>query len=200
VSPARRVLYVGLHADDLILNIQITMAAPYETPDDIYPIAILMDELKSEDTQLRLNAIHRLSTIALALGPERAREDLIHFLQDNLDDEDEVLFALAEEVGKNFEQYIGGPEYGHLLLPLLETLAGTEETLVRDKVSRVPVVELPWSSQLLQRSLLWQIEMNGPSAVRLIDLVYIDCSKPLILTACVFTIDAHPSRPQIQSP
>jgi len=126
------------------------MAAPYETPDDIYPIAILMDELKSEDTQLRLNAIHRLSTIALALGPERAREDLLHFLQDNLDDEDEVLFALAEEMGKNFEHYIGGPEYGHLLLPLLETLAGTEETLVRDKVSPVPVLGLPWSTQLLQ--------------------------------------------------
>ena len=126
------------------------MAAPYETPDEIYPIAILMDELKSEDTQLRLNAVHRLSTIALALGPERAREDLIHFLQDNLDDEDEVLFALAEEMGKNFEHYIGGPEYGHLLLPLLETLAGTEETLVRDKVSPVPVLGLPWSTQLLQ--------------------------------------------------
>jgi serine/threonine-protein phosphatase 2A regulatory subunit A len=29
---------------------------------------------------LRLNAIHRLSTIALALGPERTREELIPFL------------------------------------------------------------------------------------------------------------------------
>ena len=35
-----------------------------------------MDELRSEDVQLRLNAIHRISTIALALGPERAREEL----------------------------------------------------------------------------------------------------------------------------
>lgn len=150
MSLARRVLYVGPHAYDLILNRQITMAAPYETPDEIYPIAILMDELKSEDTQLRLNAIHRLSTIALALGPERAREDLLHFLQDNLDDEDEVLFALAEEMGKNFEHYIGGPDHSHLLLPLLETLAGTEETLVRDKVSPVPALGLPWSTQLSQ--------------------------------------------------
>jgi hypothetical protein len=132
------------------------MAAPYESHDDIYPIAILMDELKSEDTQLRLNAVHRLSTIALALGPERAREELLPFLQDNLDDEDEVLFALAEEVGKNFEQYIGGPEHGHLLLPLLETLAGTEETLVRDKVSRVPVVEPPWWTEY------WQDRSCGP--------------------------------------
>ncbi len=100
----------------------------------IAPIAILMDELRSEDVQLRLNAIHRISTIALALGPERARDELIPFLQDSVDDEDEVLLALAEELGRNFEEYIGGPEYAHVLLGPLENLSAVEETLVRDKV------------------------------------------------------------------
>ena len=119
------------------------MAAPYETPDEIYPITILMDEFKSEDTQLLLNAIHRLSTITLALGPERAREDLLHFPQDTLDDEDEVLSPLTEEMGKNLEQYIGGPEHGHLLLPLLENLASTKETLTMDKISRAPGIGMP---------------------------------------------------------
>jgi serine/threonine-protein phosphatase 2A regulatory subunit A len=33
-----------------------------------------------DDVILRLNAIHRLSTIALALGPERTRDELIPFL------------------------------------------------------------------------------------------------------------------------
>lgn len=33
-----------------------------------------------DDVLLRLNAIHRLSTIALALGPERTRDELIPFL------------------------------------------------------------------------------------------------------------------------
>lgn len=146
------------------------MAAPYETADELYPIAILMDELKSEDTQLRLNAIHRLSTIALALGPERAREQLLHFLQENLDDEDEVLFALAEEMGKNFEQYIGGPEHGHLLLPLLESLAGTEETLVRDKVGRVPAVRLPCRRCCCKIAVVAN-GTNVPSTVWLIDFV-----------------------------
>ncbi|KAI0078883.1 ARM repeat-containing protein [Panus rudis PR-1116 ss-1] len=103
--------------------------------DEIAPIAILMDELRSEDVQLRLNAIHRVSTIALALGPDRAREELIPFLQDSVDDEDEVLLALAEELGKNFEEYIGGPEYAHLLLGPLENLSAVEETLVRDKAA-----------------------------------------------------------------
>ena len=93
-----------------------------------------MDELRSEDVQLRLNAIHRISTIALALGPERARDELIPFLQDSVDDEDEVLLALAEELGRNFEEYIGGPEHAHALLGPLENLSAVEETLVRDKV------------------------------------------------------------------
>ena len=96
-----------------------------------------MDELRSEDVQLRLNAIHRISTIALALGPDRAREELIPFLQDSVDDEDEVLLALAEELGRNFEEYIGGRDYAHILLGPLENLSAVEETLVRDKVRHV---------------------------------------------------------------
>lgn len=66
--------------------------------DELYPIAVLIDELKvsralrlstqtpklimiqHDDVLLRLNAIHRLSTIALALGAERTREELIPFL------------------------------------------------------------------------------------------------------------------------
>ena len=85
--------------------------------------------------RLRLNAIHRISTIALALGPDRARDELIPFLQDSIDDEDEVLLALAEELGKSFEEYIGGPPHAHLLFSPLENLSTVEETLVRDKVS-----------------------------------------------------------------
>ena len=48
--------------------------------DELYPIAVLIDELKNDDVQLRLNAIRRLSTIALALGADRTREELIPFL------------------------------------------------------------------------------------------------------------------------
>lgn len=39
--------------------------------DSLYPVAILIDELKNEDMKLRLNSIRRLSTIAVALGVER---------------------------------------------------------------------------------------------------------------------------------
>ena len=39
--------------------------------DSLYPIAVLIDELRNEDVQLRLNSIKKLSTIALALGVNR---------------------------------------------------------------------------------------------------------------------------------
>ncbi|KAJ8500730.1 hypothetical protein OPV22_011282 [Ensete ventricosum] len=98
----------------------------------LYPIAILIDELKNEDIQLRLNSIRRLSTIARALGEERTRKELIPFLSENNDDDDEVLLAMAEELGV-FVPYVGGVEYAHVLLPPLETLCIVEETCVRDK-------------------------------------------------------------------
>jgi serine/threonine-protein phosphatase 2A regulatory subunit A len=100
-----------------------------------------MDELKSEDVVLRLSSIRRLSTIALALGPQRTRDELIPFLQDQLDDEDEVLLVLAEELG-SFSEYVGGKEHAWTVLGPLENLAAVEETLVRDKVCLQPFAGL----------------------------------------------------------
>ena len=54
-------------------------------------------------------------------------------LPESVEDEDEVLTALSEELGK-FVEYVGGPEYGHVLLSPLENLAAIEEPLVREKV------------------------------------------------------------------
>ena len=47
---------------------------------ELYPIAVLVDELKNEDVQHRLNAIQNLGTIAMALGAQRTRDELIPFL------------------------------------------------------------------------------------------------------------------------
>lgn len=44
-----------------------------------------------------------------------------------------MLTALGDELG-GFVEYIGGPEYAHVLLSPLENLATIEEPLVRDKV------------------------------------------------------------------
>jgi serine/threonine-protein phosphatase 2A regulatory subunit A len=65
--------------------------------------------------QLRLNSIKKLSTIALALGVDRTRSELIPFLTETIYDEDEVLLALAEQLG-NFTPLVGGPDHVHCLL------------------------------------------------------------------------------------
>jgi serine/threonine-protein phosphatase 2A regulatory subunit A len=78
------------------------MAASDSGADEsLYPIAVLIDELKNDDVQLRLNSVKKLSTIALALGVERTRSELIPFLTETIYDEDEVLLALAEQLGKS---------------------------------------------------------------------------------------------------
>lgn len=103
-----------------------------ESDEAYYPIAVLIDELRNDDVQLRLNSIKKLSTIALALGVDRTRSELIPFLTDTIYDEDEVLLALAEQLG-SFIPLVGGPEFAHCLLPPLESLATVEETVVRDR-------------------------------------------------------------------
>ena len=40
---------------------------------------------------------------------------------------------MSEELG-SFVEYVGGPEWGHVLLSPLENLAAIEEPLVREKV------------------------------------------------------------------
>ncbi|KAK4789761.1 hypothetical protein SAY86_017065 [Trapa natans] len=103
------------------------MAALDET---LFLIAVLIDELKNDDTQLRLNSIQRLSTIACALREDRTRKELIPFLSEN--DDDEVLLAMAKELGA-FIPYVGGVEHAHVLFTPLETLYTVEETCLRDK-------------------------------------------------------------------
>ena len=44
-----------------------------------------------------------------------------------------MLVALSEELG-SFIEYVGGPQFGHVLLSPLENLAAIEEPVVRDKV------------------------------------------------------------------
>lgn len=100
--------------------------------DAVYPIALLIDELRNDEVTLRLNSVRRLKSIAAALGEERTRSELIPFLTESHDDEDEVLLTLAEELGQ-FVPYVGGPSHAQCLLAPLEALCNVEETVVRDK-------------------------------------------------------------------
>ena len=79
--------------------------------------------------------MRRLNTIATALGPERTRDELVPYLNEMAaehEDEDEVLLAMAEELGKLID-HVGGAEHAHVLLLPLETLCAPEEAMVREK-------------------------------------------------------------------
>ena len=45
---------------------------------------------RAPDSQKRLNSIRNLDKIAVALGPDRTRNELIPFLTESIDDDDEV--------------------------------------------------------------------------------------------------------------
>ncbi|XP_037051827.1 serine/threonine-protein phosphatase PP2A 65 kDa regulatory subunit-like [Bradysia coprophila] len=81
---------------------------------------------------LRFGSIKNLSTIALELGEERARTELIPRLTIITYDEDEDLLSLAEQLG-TFTDLIGGPDYAMYLIPPLMSLATVAKFVVRDK-------------------------------------------------------------------
>ena len=125
----------------------------------MYPIAVLIDELRHEDVQTRLNAVQQLEHIAIALGPTRTRNELIPFLMESADESDVVLGASAEKLGKLIEA-VGGPDFAHTLLRPLEDLLMLEEAAVRDKamesvikvINRMPTKHVAeFGSQLVSR-------------------------------------------------
>lgn len=96
------------------------------------PLQLLQEDLKDDDYEQAIHSIKRLSLIAQALGPARTRTELIPFLIEYCDqDNDEALTAIAAQLG-DFSELIGGPTHVPTLLFLLEKLAGEEECVVRD--------------------------------------------------------------------
>jgi hypothetical protein len=80
-----------------------------------------IDMLRGEDVSARVAAANRLEAVAAALGEERTRDELLPFITDGVDDEDEVLLAIASSLGKLVD-HVGGPLHAHTLLPPLELL------------------------------------------------------------------------------
>lgn len=156
------------------------MADAPNANDELYPIAVLIDELKVrrlpsphphaahlrsrtrliQDVARRCNPPSQCNPTPLHHRPglgRRAHSGGIDSLPrwsapsphrthldspsnnstESVEDEDEVLVALSEELG-NFIEYVGGPQWGHVLLSPLENLAAIEEPVVRDKVGSYP--------------------------------------------------------------
>lgn len=92
----------------------------------------LIDDLRNTDLQTRLNSFRKIQLISRALGAARTRGELIPYLGEFVDDDDEVLLILSAHLGEMLDA-VGGAEYAHVLLPPLEALAASDETAVREK-------------------------------------------------------------------
>ncbi|OBA20965.1 ARM repeat-containing protein [Metschnikowia bicuspidata var. bicuspidata NRRL YB-4993] len=100
--------------------------------DDLFPLALLIDELKHDDVANRVAAMQKLDAIAIALGPERALNELVPFLNDVVqDDEEEVFAVMAEKLG-GFVPLVGGHAHCEPLVRVLAVLLSMEEPIVRD--------------------------------------------------------------------
>ncbi|EAR90169.2 serine/threonine-protein phosphatase 2A 65 kDa regulatory subunit A beta (macronuclear) [Tetrahymena thermophila SB210] len=118
------------------------------------PVSTLIDDLKSEDIRKRQLSVQNLNVIASALGPERTRLELIPFLNELMDDEDEILSALAESLS-NFIDFVGGNQNAVVLFSVLESLCKVDESSVRNKaaqtlISLIKVIDIKKNEELLQ--------------------------------------------------
>lgn len=123
----------------------MALIAPRVSNSTLYPIAVLIDELRHEDVQIRLNSVQQLEHVAIALGPSRTRSELIPFLIECADENDVVLAATAEKLGHMVDA-VGGGEFASFLLGPLEDLLVLDELSVRENalnsistiISRMP--------------------------------------------------------------
>lgn len=77
--------------------------------DAIGTVALLIDDLSSEDPNAKLHSIQRLGQIATLLGPERTVDELVPMLSeliDKIDSNPELMSHLAEQLG-NLTLHIG---------------------------------------------------------------------------------------------
>lgn len=95
------------------------------------PLKLLQTDLKDSE-EYAVAAMRRLRIVGGAMGPTRVKNELLPFLMEVSDQEnDQILVAMSQQLGE-FSEVLGGAAQLHLLLPLLEKLASEEECVVRD--------------------------------------------------------------------
>ena len=92
----------------------------------------LLEDLQSQETKVKINAIQNLRGISLALGCEATKKELLPYLKNcvNNEEEDEVLIELAK-ILSNFLDCIGGKQNIKDLLGLFEVILSIDEPTIR---------------------------------------------------------------------
>ena len=92
----------------------------------------LLEDLQSQDTKVKINAIRNLRGISLALGCDATKKELLPYLKNCVinEEEDEVLIELAK-ILSNFLDCIGGKQSIKDLLGLFEVILSIDEPTIR---------------------------------------------------------------------
>ena len=69
-----------------------------QTSNELNRLIDYLEDLKSEEVKRRLVAVKHLADIAKAFGGDRTRKELIPFLKEYEDDEEEILVELAGQM------------------------------------------------------------------------------------------------------
>ncbi|OHS97142.1 HEAT repeat family protein [Tritrichomonas foetus] len=98
---------------------------------DIDEIRKMISAIRTDDHNVRLNALSNLHLIAKVLGPERTRTELIPYTIETTDHNPHDLSIIGEELGKLLND-VGGPSHIKILLEALRTLCENEDILIRE--------------------------------------------------------------------
>ncbi|ESL06718.1 serine/threonine protein phosphatase 2A regulatory subunit [Trypanosoma rangeli SC58] len=92
----------------------------------------MINNLRSEDPEERLTSMRGIHLIASTLGSGRTRDELLPYLTDYLDENDEVLRVFANALGTMLQE-VGGVDHVQSILLPLEVLSSLDEITVRDE-------------------------------------------------------------------
>ena len=145
----------------------------------------LLEDLQNMDNKIRINAIHNLRSISLALGSETTRKELLPYLKNciNNEEEDEILIELTK-ILSNFLDCMGGIAYTSELLNLFGVLLSIDEPTIRKEAinSLKEVLNQIGGINNIEKDLMeiinkfyWSDDVNQKlSAMNLIILLYND--------------------------
>jgi hypothetical protein len=132
-----------------------------------------------DNLRTSVDALKELKRVSKTLGQGRTREELIPYISEPHEDNDEHLLVMAQELG-GMISHVGGSAYAHVLLKPLEDLTGSDENSVRDAavVSMQSIIEGMTSEDIADKVV--------PLMSRLAKGSY-----PMRVAACALFADVH---------
>lgn len=101
------------------------------------PFELYKTQMDNGNTEAKVDAMKRLPVVAYALGPAKTQSELLPYLQTTALNqppmEDELLLLMAKQMETFVPALLSTPKQILEMLPIVESLATVEETVVRDQ-------------------------------------------------------------------